>query len=439
MKRAWWSVALCCAGLALGARAGAQTPGGLPEGQAANAAAASFLNADKAREVLPEYTSSAPESAYAGKDLKTLAAVRLGQCAGQPQDPVCAGQVSAATAAAAPRVPAADYAALTSAASAIARNPGAALELINQYYSGCNSHGCPAAGTFCFGEACFDTKTLADPDFAQTMSFMEAAREAGVYLDPDTIQVFGGQGDACRVGALSNCCRSDAKGGGMSNGGLFTVGTMLVFDALMDSTNRHFLYDGIKSLLTADSFGGTFTSFGVTLSMNGVALPAGTVTISSGSGWAVAFNPWSLAITVGIQVVTNLLSCSKAEGMMALREGAHLCHSVGSYCSHCLLRKPFGGGCLICDQHATGKCCFNSVLARLINEQGRSQLGMDWGRADHLRCDGFTVAQLQRLDFSAMDLSEFYSSLAPKVPDAAHLIEQAKSSAPKCYYGGGKC
>ena len=43
-------------------------------------------------------------------------------------------------------------------------------------------------------------------------------------------------------------------------------------------------------------------------------------------------------------------------------------------------------------------CCFNSKLGRIINEQGRAQIGKGWGsksNPDNLDCTGFTVEQLQ--------------------------------------------
>jgi len=436
-KMVWFT--LWCFNWALSATAYGQVPTPVPEGAAANAAIAAMVNERGARSVVPGYTASPPEVGLAGKDLKAQAALRLSDCMARPSEPVCAGQVAAVEGASTPRIPGSEVAAIAAAAQAIARDPLTSSSVLSDFYSGCNTHGCPAGGTFCFGESCFDNRALGDTDFAQTMSFMEAAREAGVYLDPARITVFNGEADSCRIRALKNCCGSDGGGVNMSNGGLFKTGSVLVYDALMNSSNRQFLYQGVKAMLTADSFDGSFTSFGVTYAAGGTALPSGSVLLTSGDNFAVAFDPWSLAIMVVITVVTNLTSCSQDEARMALQEGARLCHSIGTYCSHCLFHNPFGGGCAVCDTHSTGKCCFNSVLARIINEQGRAQLGKGWGTADSPQCAGFTVSQLLRLDFSRMDLSEFYSSLAPTVPDASKIIDSAVKAAPKCYAGAGKC
>ncbi len=56
-------------------------------------------------------------------------------------------------------------------------------------------------------------------------------------------------------------------------------------------------------------------------------------------------------------------------------------------------------------------CCFNSRLARIINEQGRAQLGKGWGSQKHPDCSGFTAAELEKLDFSKIDLSEFIAEI----------------------------
>ena len=49
------------------------------------------------------------------------------------------------------------------------------------------------------------------------------------------------------------------------------------------------------------------------------------------------------------------------------------------------------------------------------------------------------VAELQRLDFGAMDFSEFYASIVPKLPDAAAITSGATAGAASCYYGQGRC
>lgn len=294
---------------------------------------------------------------------------------------------------------------------------------------------CPA-NVYCLGVNCFNTSYTNDTDFARSMSLMEAAREAGVYLDTNAMQVFKGEGNQCRDRLLKNCCYTDSAGAGMTNQSLFGTGSRLVFDVLMNADNREFLYQGAQALLLGGGFGGSFTTYGVTVAVNGAALPTGSAVLYSGQSVVVAFDPWSLAIAVVIYIAMSMTSCNADEGKLAMKEGAGLCRSIGTWCSSCI---RILGKCVSCIEHTTGKCCFNSKLARIINEQGRAQVGKGWGSGRNPDCSGFTIAQLQSLDFSAMDLTEFYASIVPTLPNPGAIQGNNSSRLTTCYYGQGKC
>ena len=102
----------------------------------------------------------------------------------------------------------------------------------------------------------------------------------------------------------------------------------------------------------------------------------------------------------------GLDKCSSNEQRLALSRKGGLCHYVGSYCSN---RNLFG-----CTSRKETYCCFKSKLARIIHEQGRVQLGIGWGSAQNPNCDGITIEQLQSLDFSQIDFSEFYADAMDK-------------------------
>jgi len=81
------------------------------------------------------------------------------------------------------------------------------------------------------------------------------------------------------------------------------------------------------------------------------------------------------------------------------------CHYIGSYCE----KKILG----MCVQKAKGHCCFNSILARIIHQQGRPQLTSfqpagAWGAAKRPNCRGFSPEEFQSLDFSKIDMTEYY-------------------------------
>jgi conjugal transfer mating pair stabilization protein TraN len=298
--------------------------------------------------------------------------------------------------------------------------------------------GCPP-NVYCIAGNCFDTSYVNDPDFARSMSYMEAGREAGVYLDTDHMQVFKGEDNRCRDRLLKDCCDSDSRGGGMSNQSVFGgTASRLVFDILMNADNRQFIVQGVQALLLGGGFAGTFSTYGVTIAVNGAAIPSGSVALfsSSGGGLTIAVDPFTLAVAVIIYAVLSLMSCNKNEAILAMKEGANLCHRVGSYCSSCI--RVFGR-CVTCIERTTSKCCFNSVLSRVVNEQGRAQIGKSWGGAQDPDCSGFTIAQLQTLNFAAMDLTEFYASIVPKLPNVGTLQTNNANRTMTCYFGKGKC
>jgi conjugal transfer mating pair stabilization protein TraN len=92
---------------------------------------------------------------------------------------------------------------------------------------------------------------------------------------------------------------------------------------------------------------------------------------------------------------------------VGMLRGSGMCHEVGSYCASKILG--------ICVQKARGHCCFNTKLGRIIQEQGRPQLqafnAIGWGTARNPACRGFTAEEFQALDFSKMDLSEYYADI----------------------------
>ncbi len=111
----------------------------------------------------------------------------------------------------------------------------------------------------------------------------------------------------------------------------------------------------------------------------------------------------------GLAVKANLAKCSAEELSLAERREKGLCHYVGYY-SEKLLDMLWKSR----DIHVF--CCFPSKLAKVLQEEGRKQLGKSWGTAKEPICGGLKVAEISKLDFSKLDLSEIYEDLAQKVP-----------------------
>lgn len=117
----------------------------------------------------------------------------------------------------------------------------------------------------------------------------------------------------------------------------------------------------------------------------------------------------------------NITDCTEQDKTLAEKRNAGLCHYVGLWCVE---EYPLGiGGCYRVGHRY---CCFNSKLGRIIQEQGRVQLGLDWGSPDFPNCDGLTPDQLASLDFSQMDLSEFFGDIVITLPDEAAVQDRVQ-------------
>ena len=100
----------------------------------------------------------------------------------------------------------------------------------------------------------------------------------------------------------------------------------------------------------------------------------------------------------GLFVEAGLLGCEAHEIELAEARSKGLTHYWGEYCA----KRVLG----FCRRRDRAWCVFTSRLGRILHEQARPQLGIGWNH-----CDGFTVAQIQRIDFDRVDLSEYTATL----------------------------
>ena len=97
-------------------------------------------------------------------------------------------------------------------------------------------------------------------------------------------------------------------------------------------------------------------------------------------------------------LLIGLGNCTEAERLLAQERHAGNTHYLGTRCS----KRIFG----VCVRRERVWCVFGSKLGRILQEAARSQLGIGWGS-----CRGFTVEEMERIDFEAVDLSEFTENL----------------------------
>lgn len=128
----------------------------------------------------------------------------------------------------------------------------------------------------------------------------------------------------------------------------------------------------------------------------------------------------------GVPLLTPFL-CSREDRDVDKRDDAGLCHYVGTYCSDRVLG--------VCVTRKQSYCCYGSKLVRILNQQGKAQLGMQFGRAKEPDCEGFLIAQFQRLDLSRMDFREVYAEFvdAAKLPDEIEMSIQIQEKIENYY------
>lgn len=270
---------------------------------------------------------------------------------------------------------------------------------------------------FCLEGKCFDSSHPPDGDFAKSIAMMEAARQAGAYMSDD-FQIFKGVDERCsiKLSGLKNCCKS--KGGAQTNQSMMLA--MSAGKAVLDygfQKASGYMYDFMFSkgnswmtdkAISAWSSGAWNPNPSTSMSFYGL-----TVSYTSGVGFAFSFDPASFALQVGIYLLMQFLSCTEEEAYLQMKRGSNLCHYVGSYCD-----KKFLGYCYV---RKESYCCFNSKLARIFQEQGKPQIGKGWGEAKSPNCSGFTPEEMEQLDFSKMDLSEFINEIMAnaQIPNAS--------------------
>ncbi len=281
----------------------------------------------------------------------------------------------------------------------------------------------------CTQGVCFDAGHPPDSDFARAVTMSEVARQAGRYTNGN-FTVFDGVASRCsrRSFGLNNCCSGQDRFANLSNnalaggamGGAMTGGGAMAGGGAAGTGGGG--ASGASSGIGAGqgqsslyAFDGLFTdSKG---SIAGAVLP-GAAGVLGGGNLAVpdflqAYAPDPAKAFQAMVESMGLESCSTEDKTTVLRTSQRVCVDLGEYCE----RRRFG----VCQRRTRSYCCFNSILARILNEQGRPQLGKAWGDARNPDCSGFTVEQIQSLDFSRIDFTEFYETIQARTVTAADL------------------
>ena len=289
----------------------------------------------------------------------------------------------------------------------------------------------------CSPNACVDAGGGATIETMDESMLKDDARDAnGNCLGQ--LYIFNGKASRCRppgltVGLINNCCQSDEvmtedTGSTISNvaSGIQTayeIGQVAYYGNALASGAAQMSAVTTSASGAVTSMTVVSTATGSTATISGAAAEGAYAAMASGTTGASAvtagveayaaalFNPATIIIAVVVMVVMKVLmgkGCDQADIQTGMQEKAKQCHYVGDYC----YKKYFFG----CVQKAKSYCCFNSKMARIIQEQGRPQLTTfqpngDWGAGSTPNCRGFTPDEFQALDFSRIDLSEYFADI----------------------------
>jgi len=313
----------------------------------------------------------------------------------------------------------------------------------------------------CMGQECVQPQKENSRDFARAVGALQAAdylRTDGSCDESGVCSVFAGEAMECKVavGGLQDCCKTpsgidlgsyinlalkinrldsligigpqdaalrgawetlrfpfdsawSAVKGGFSTawdsliGGSSATVTDAAKSGLIGATRQQML-DSVARW-TGSTFGEAAGS--QIFSWGGNPWGVGSASLGGGSAYlGTAMGAVMTAYTVysiTVILVQILWECEEEEFELGARRELKTCHYVGSYCAN----KKLG----VCIEKRRSFCCFNSPLARIIQEQGRAQMGMDWGKAKSPFCQGFSPYQLSAINWDALDLSEWLGIL----------------------------
>jgi len=322
----------------------------------------------------------------------------------------------------------------------------------NQGYQYCY-YSRPATGMYTSLESCeavWGVGQCVCPTGQTTCQLASSGQSSTPLTCNGQIYVFTGQKTECRragvMSAGTNCCKSNAPadaacsfanvskeiGLGEIASLAFSLGTSLAQFAGMDvkqmlaeeighavvqqwiatGTTEGILSDlttmlgkegaqAAVDVLNLDIASGAISTAGQELGDATITEASSAVAEAVGSVLTIA--GWVYFAYQVYNMYAQLSQCTAGELMLGCKIAKGVCHHVGSRCKS----QAFG----TCLQKVDVYCCYNSKLARIINEQGLPQIGKSFGTGDIPYCKGFQLDEFVMLNLSDIDLSEYSDDL----------------------------
>lgn len=148
----------------------------------------------------------------------------------------------------------------------------------------------------------------------------------------------------------------------------------------------------------------------------GAALTASTELVSTLATVATVVSIALVIYSLASFIYDFIFQCTKDDVMTSYKTGMSLCHKVGVKCSE----RALG----VCIKREKICCCFNTILARVLHEQARPQLGRGWGGPENHDCSGFSPGELASIDFSRVDLTEYMQYVRQKTEISPNKVQE---------------
>lgn len=210
----------------------------------------------------------------------------------------------------------------------------------------------------------------------------------------DQVQIFNGKAETCRLpgiaSAYQNCCNEASED-------MLTDSSGSLSETVAWAQGINALYDASAAAYAAYS--------AATAGGAGTGAAAGSSASAFQGSLVQSLGSTTMVVAVVIVAITAYLenACPPEGVVTAIKKKSKQCVTIGNICT-----TKFLGSCV---QEREVNCCFNSLMATLVQVGGRQQLGMDFGTPEAPNCRGFTPDEFQSIDFSKIDLTDYYSEI----------------------------
>ena len=218
---------------------------------------------------------------------------------------------------------------------------------------------CAGSDISCADGSCITQEQEADDGFEEAAALMSAVDSMASHMEcdgsnPDTCRIWEGEEQRCRRGrgefsSVWDCCDHDAE-----------------------------------EMIDEDGYVESIIAAGREMGENALELHEGLMSTAS-------------------QIVHFLVPCYDEEYELAVNKDMEHTVRLGSRCGRSI-SLGFTSICIRRDHHY---CSYPSSLARIVMEGANDQLGRSFGSPRSGNCQGLTIEEVQNLDWSELDLTEW--------------------------------